>query len=46
MRHLFGDPGGPGRIRRIDANIAKLPGMEGLTIFESAVRRHDMDWPA
>ena len=46
MRHLFSGPDGLAEIRRIDANIAKLPGMEGLTIFETAVRPHDMGWPA
>ena len=45
MKHLFGGLEGLAEIRRIDANIAKLPGMEGLTIFETAVRRHNMDWP-
>lgn len=45
MRHLFNGEDGLAEIRRIDANIAKLPGMEGLTIFETALLRHDMDWP-
>ncbi|MGC4155084.1 MAG: ferritin-like domain-containing protein [Propionicimonas sp.] len=39
MGHLFGTEEGMAEIRRIDANIAKLPGMEGLTIVESALAR-------
>jgi len=46
MRHLFSGTDGLAEIQRIDTNIAKLPGMEGLAIFETALRRHDMDWPA
>jgi len=46
MKHLFDGADGLAEIRRIDTNIAKLPGMEGLTIFETALRRHEMDWPA
>ena len=39
MSHLFGSPDGLDEIRRVDANIARLPGMEGLTIVEDALRR-------
>ncbi|MGC3954595.1 MAG: ferritin-like domain-containing protein [Propionicimonas sp.] len=39
MGHLFGTEDGIAEIRRIDANIAKLPGMEGLTIVEDALRK-------
>jgi hypothetical protein len=46
MKHLFSGADGLAEIRRIDANIAKLPGMEGLAIFEAALRRHDLGWPA
>lgn len=45
MKHLFNGDEGLAEIQRIDANIAKLPGMDGLAIFETALRRHDMDWP-
>ncbi len=45
MKHLFDGPAGLAELRRIDANIARLPGMDGLTIFETALRRHGMDWP-
>lgn len=39
MAHLFGSEDGLAEIRRIDANIAKLPGLEGLTIVEDALRK-------
>jgi len=39
MTHLFGNEEGLAEIRRIDANIAKLPGLDGLTIVEDALRR-------
>ncbi len=39
MSHLFGTPDGMAEIRRIDTNIARLPGMAGLTIVEDALRR-------
>jgi len=39
MSHLFGTEEGLDEIRRIDATIAKLPGMDGLTIVEDALRR-------
>lgn len=39
MRHLFDSEDGMAEVRRIDANIAKLPGMEGLTILETALRK-------
>lgn len=39
MTHLFGTEEGLAEIRRIDANIAKLPGMEGITIVEDALRK-------
>lgn len=36
MRHLFGGEGGAYEIDRLDANIARLPGMAGLQIFRRA----------
>ena len=45
MKHLFDGDDGLAEVRRLDANIAKLPGMEGLTIFETSLRHHSMDWP-
>jgi hypothetical protein len=45
MRHLFSGSDGLVEIRRIDTNIAKLPGLDGLTIFEAALHRHDLGWP-
>ncbi len=44
MKHLFSGSDGLDEIRRIDANIAKMPGMEGLEIFEAALRGHEMGW--
>jgi rubrerythrin len=38
MGHLFGDEDGLAEVRRIDGHIAKLPGMEGLTIIENSLR--------
>ncbi|MGK9146466.1 ferritin-like domain-containing protein [Plantibacter flavus] len=38
MGHLFGDADGLDEVRRIDSHIAKLPGMEGLTIIENSLR--------
>ncbi len=40
MTHLFAGEDGLKEVRRIDANIAKLPGMDGLTIVETSLRRH------
>jgi hypothetical protein len=37
MGHLFAGPDGRKQIRGIDAHIAKLPGMEGLTIVEDSL---------
>jgi hypothetical protein len=37
MGHLFAGSEGRKLIRSIDSHIAKLPGMEGLTIVESAL---------
>lgn len=39
MGHLFGSDDGMAEIRRIDANIAKMPGLHGLTIVEDAFRK-------
>jgi len=40
MGQLFGGTEGRRLIRDIDSHIAKLPGMEGLTIVESALDKH------
>jgi hypothetical protein len=40
MRHLFSGEDGMDEVRRIDGNLAKMPGLEGLTIFENALRSH------
>jgi hypothetical protein len=37
MGHLFAGEEGRKLIRSIDSHIAKLPGMEGLTIVENAL---------
>lgn len=37
MAHLFGGEQGLREVRRIDAHIAKMPGLEGLTILEDAL---------
>lgn len=42
MKHIFGGPEGMEEVRKIDANLAKMPGLEGLTIFENALRAHGM----
>lgn len=34
--YLFGDPGGPARVRDVDSTIAKLPGMEWFNLLEVA----------
>ncbi|BDI23710.1 ferritin-like domain-containing protein [Herbiconiux sp. L3-i23] len=39
MGHLFGSEEGMKEVRRIDANIAKLPGMEGLTIVADSLAK-------
>ncbi|GMA29192.1 ferritin-like domain-containing protein [Arenivirga flava] len=39
MGHLFGSEEGVKEVARIDANIAKLPGMEGLTIVGDSLRK-------
>lgn len=36
MRELFGGKDGAHEIDRLDHNIAKLPGMDGLRIFHNA----------
>ncbi|MDI1288363.1 MAG: ferritin-like domain-containing protein [bacterium] len=38
MAHLFSGEDGMDEVRRIDANLAKLPGMAGLTIVENSLR--------
>lgn len=40
MGRLFGGAEGRQLIRDIDSHIARLPGMEGLTIVESALDKH------
>jgi len=40
MGHLFGGDDGIKLVRDIDSHIAKLPGMDGLTIVESAMDKH------
>lgn len=37
--HLFGDEEGRGAAARIDRQLARLPGLEGLTLLSSAVDR-------
>lgn len=46
MGHLFAGQDGVNEARRIDSNIAKLPGMDGLTIVESALRKRGIDLAA
>lgn len=38
MNHLFGSAEGLDEVRRVDSHIAKLPGMDGLTIVEDSLR--------
>jgi hypothetical protein len=37
MSHIMGGPEGIAEVRKIDEHIARLPGMEGLTIVEDAL---------
>lgn len=37
MSHLFSGPDGREQVARIDANVAKLPGLAGLTIVQDAL---------
>ncbi|MFT4236029.1 MAG: ferritin-like domain-containing protein, partial [Microbacterium sp.] len=37
MGHLFAGDEGMKEVRRIDSNIARLPGMDGLTIVEDSL---------
>ncbi|MGC5617013.1 ferritin-like domain-containing protein [Georgenia sp. Z1491] len=37
MGHLFSEPDGRAEVRRIDQNIARLPGMAGVTVFDDAL---------
>lgn len=39
MGHLFSGPEGRVEMRKLDANIARLPGMQGLTLFEDVLDR-------
>lgn len=39
MSHLFSGEDGLKEIRKIDSQIAEMPGLEGLTIMESAFRK-------
>ena len=39
MNHLFGGAEGRKLIRDVDSHIAKLPGMQGLTIIEDALEK-------
>jgi hypothetical protein len=38
MSHLFSGPDGLAEIRKIDGHISRMPGLEGLTIVENAMR--------
>ncbi|THG28627.1 ferritin-like domain-containing protein [Naasia lichenicola] len=40
MKHLFGSDSGIVEIQKIDTHVAKLPGLQGLTIVEDAMRAH------
>jgi len=42
MRQMFSGPEGRKLIQDVDSHIAKLPGMEGLTIVESSLERFDI----
>lgn len=37
MGHLFSGEEGRAEMRKLDANIARLPGMEGLTLFQDVI---------
>ena len=37
MGHLFAGEEGRAEMRKLDANIARLPGMEGLTLFQDVI---------
>lgn len=37
VNHLFGDEGGLEAARRIDRQIDRLPGLDGLSLVEKAV---------
>ena len=38
MGHLFGGEDGMREIRKLDEHISRMPGLEGLTIVETAMR--------
>ena len=40
MRHLFSGEEGMDELRRLDRNLAKLPSLEGLTIFDGLLREY------
>lgn len=42
MDHLFSGPDGLEEVRKIDGHIARLPGLEGLTIVEDSLRRRSI----
>ena len=37
MGYLFAGEEGRAEMRKLDANIARLPGMEGLTLFQDVI---------
>lgn len=42
MRQMFSGPDGRKLIQDVDSHIAKMPGMDGLTIVESSLERFDI----
>ncbi len=39
LGHLMGGEEGVAEIRKIDTHISNMPGLEGLTIVETAMRK-------
>ena len=37
MRHLFAGPEGRAQIDKLDRDVARLPGLAGLTVFADAL---------
>ena len=38
VNHLFGDDGGAAVVERLDRNIHRLPGLDGLHLLRSAAQ--------
>jgi hypothetical protein len=43
MSHIFAGPDGLREIRKLDEHISRMPGLEGLTIVETALKKYGYD---